>query len=498
MAAIAKPSGMNVLWASKGVRTAPDSDKQLTGWVVETPPYQYDNWLMNKYGTFMAHVNQYGLPVWDAETAYNGGKSYALGSDGVIYRCIKDNTNLNPIVAANSTYWERAFDNFGAAAEVAATLTAFQNQYKTLAGIANVGTARANLQVYSRAETDAKYALKNGDSANVFNVAPATAATHAITLAQLNNAIGAATTTNRGTVLLATDAEVGGGTETTKAVTPASLPKFYLSKAANFSDVPNKAVARQNLGLGTVAVLNTNQVLQPGNDLADVSSRANARANLELGPMATAPWTAVLRPGNNLGEITSAVAARANLGLGSASLAAREEFMQPYKNLTDLTHVPTARAALGLGTAALYNEDAFLVRGYDLGDVPNKAQARINLGLGSAAVRNAIGFNGNFDFTRGEDAGGRGGFTRLPNGLVIQYGRGNATAGSSGNLYFRPMYPLSITLSIANVTKFSDLYQRSVGLGSFDNYGFQAWAASPDGGSTNIAINWVAIGVEML
>jgi hypothetical protein len=55
----------------------------------------------------------------------------------------------------------------------------------------------------------------------------------------------------------------------------------------NLSDLSSTSTARANLGLGSVAVLNTTAVLQVSNNLSDVGNTVTARSNLGLGSVAT-------------------------------------------------------------------------------------------------------------------------------------------------------------------------------------------------------------------
>jgi len=103
MPLITKPD-FTYVWASGGAVVAPNDAKKQLGWVAEAPPFQYDNWLQNRQDQMLAHVNQHGIPVWDAVTEYQAGKSYTQGSNGVIYVATQTHTNQNPVSAP--TYWE--------------------------------------------------------------------------------------------------------------------------------------------------------------------------------------------------------------------------------------------------------------------------------------------------------------------------------------------------------------------------------------------------------
>lgn len=107
MPQITKPDTLNVVWADQGMKIKPEDSKILRGWVEEVPPLQFFNWLDSRQDQALAHINQHGIPVWDAVTEYQAGKSYVQGSDGVIYKCTATNFGYDPI--SNPAQWEEAF-----------------------------------------------------------------------------------------------------------------------------------------------------------------------------------------------------------------------------------------------------------------------------------------------------------------------------------------------------------------------------------------------------
>lgn len=109
---ILKPAGMNNRWAQNGLKSEPDLSKIDVGWEVEKPPFQVQNWLVNKTDNFNAHVNQHGIPYKDNETEYQAGKSYVVDPlSGIVYRCVTTHVN-QPVT--NPTYWDVAFSPYEA------------------------------------------------------------------------------------------------------------------------------------------------------------------------------------------------------------------------------------------------------------------------------------------------------------------------------------------------------------------------------------------------
>ena len=250
---ISKPADMSSIWASAGNSVAPSAAKIAQGWVVELPPYQTANFIANKQDSFNAHTNQHGIPVWDAVTEYQGGVSYTKGNNGIIYKAITTNIGLDPTSPSNSTAWVRAFEDFGSVAVVSANLAALDTQYRTLAGLSNVVTARNNLDVFSKTESDTRYAFKNGATNQVFSVANATQPAHAIPLSQLNTLLVSATETVKGIAEIASASEMVAGTDDERIVTPKKVSDNFLRRSNNLSDITNAAQARANLGITSIA-----------------------------------------------------------------------------------------------------------------------------------------------------------------------------------------------------------------------------------------------------
>ena len=70
----------NSVWAATGVKLTPEPAKISQGWVVEIPPYEYENWSANRQDALLAHLNQLGVPQWDGTVEYQAGKSYVQGT----------------------------------------------------------------------------------------------------------------------------------------------------------------------------------------------------------------------------------------------------------------------------------------------------------------------------------------------------------------------------------------------------------------------------------
>lgn len=103
MAEYTLPSDLNLQWASSGDILKPSDTKVQQGWAPEIPPRQWFNWLDNRQDQAIAHIAQHGIAVWSSTLEYQAGKSYVQGSDGLVYKALTTNTNVNPVtdVAGN-------------------------------------------------------------------------------------------------------------------------------------------------------------------------------------------------------------------------------------------------------------------------------------------------------------------------------------------------------------------------------------------------------------
>lgn len=426
---ITKPTGLNNIWAEGGTKIDPGSSKYNIGWVVQLPPYEYQNYIDNRQDRAIAHINQHGIPEWDGVTEYQGLLSYTQGSDGIIYKCVQTNTNKDPSNPLNSAFWARAFEDYGSVAVVQAALSAHITDYQTLTNLGNPAAARANLSVYSKTESDVRFAGLNGSVSQVFNVAVATQPEHAVRLGQVASLLTQATEASLGVVRLATVGLTEGGADDLTAITPLKANTVYLKKSGNLAGLANLSTARSNLGLGTSATFSDTAFLKTANNLSDLADPTAARSNLGLTSTATQPETYFLRVSQNLADLSNVSTARNNLGLQSTAITALTSFLLKADNLAGLANVATARANLGLGAAATRADNFFLQRASNLGDLANVTAARNNLGLGGAATKDVFGVAGDLDYTASLATNG---YQKYPSGLIQQWG--TASVPLDGNL----------------------------------------------------------------
>jgi hypothetical protein len=110
--AYTKPSGVNSLWAASGDKTPVPPAKVSAGWVAEKPSFQYFNQILYNLGSYDAYSNERGIPEWDSVTEYQANKSYVVGSDGNVYKCLVTDDNVDPTID-DGTNWLQVWNNQG-------------------------------------------------------------------------------------------------------------------------------------------------------------------------------------------------------------------------------------------------------------------------------------------------------------------------------------------------------------------------------------------------
>lgn len=76
--------------------------KFAQGWRSEVPTYEHFNYLQKLFTQGLAHINEQGIPVWDANTLYPAN-ALAKGSDGVVYNAINEQAGNDP--TTDSVNW---------------------------------------------------------------------------------------------------------------------------------------------------------------------------------------------------------------------------------------------------------------------------------------------------------------------------------------------------------------------------------------------------------
>ena len=103
------------VWASgapSGNIIDPDTTtpgKVASGWLAEVPPFEHFNFLQKWFTQGLAHLNEQGIAVWDADTTYPIG-GLVKGSNGTIYKGILEQNGNNP-VSDDGTNWTVALLN---------------------------------------------------------------------------------------------------------------------------------------------------------------------------------------------------------------------------------------------------------------------------------------------------------------------------------------------------------------------------------------------------
>jgi len=102
----------NGVWGSDGTNiNDPGPAKAKAGWEIgETPPSGVQNQWQERADQMLAHVNEQGIPVWDALTDYPVD-GWAKGSDGNVYISLQTpNINQDPI--STPAFWQSFNDAF--------------------------------------------------------------------------------------------------------------------------------------------------------------------------------------------------------------------------------------------------------------------------------------------------------------------------------------------------------------------------------------------------
>lgn len=147
---------MTKIWAATGATAVPPDAKIASGWGYEMMPFEWENWIQNRNDSMLSHINQRGIPEWDAASEYFANKSYVTGSNGLVYTALVDNTNVNPVSDVTGK-WVRAFPSTtgGGASGTwaisvsgnAATATQFATA-RTINGVSFNGTANIIVEPY--------------------------------------------------------------------------------------------------------------------------------------------------------------------------------------------------------------------------------------------------------------------------------------------------------------------------------------------------------------
>lgn len=147
---------MTKIWAATGATAVPPDAKIASGWGYEMMPFEWENWIQNRNDSMLSHINQRGIPEWDAASEYFANKSYVTGSNGLVYSCLVNSTNINPVTDGGSN-WVRAFPSItgGGASGTwaisvsgnAATAAQFATA-RTINGVSFNGTANIIVEPY--------------------------------------------------------------------------------------------------------------------------------------------------------------------------------------------------------------------------------------------------------------------------------------------------------------------------------------------------------------
>jgi len=265
MAKYNKPNSINTIWAVNAL--AQDLEKPTdsyiqTGWTQVKPPYEYENWSMNKLHQGMAYLNQLGIPEWDMNTEYQGYKSYVQGSDNRLYRCIQTHANRDP-VAGNTAYWEVYEGNRQATTSGRGTVElATQSEVDT--GDRNDLAVTPNTLQNKKATQSAEGILRFATNAEV-----ASGSRSDVALSPATLQFRTATTSQTGLVELATEEEALAGTRNDIALTPQSIVGiaqmfFPVGSIIMRPTDPGLSISNGGLGFGTWQKISGRSIIGDG------------------------------------------------------------------------------------------------------------------------------------------------------------------------------------------------------------------------------------------
>ncbi len=166
MTTVTKPE-MTTAWGTTGSISTPTTAKQSQGWVSEIPPLEYFNWLDNRQDTYLQHIDQGGVPEWDATVSYVANYSYTK-RNGVIYGCIVSNTGSDPSTTPSD--WVAM-----PSPTTAGHLVTARNTLDDGSGNTTVASLTSTNGVTLGSSTDSVYLYDGGSNSFAVRVGPPTA-----------------------------------------------------------------------------------------------------------------------------------------------------------------------------------------------------------------------------------------------------------------------------------------------------------------------------------
>lgn len=265
MAKYQKPNSVNTIWAIDALSediNKPSDNYIQAGWTQVKPPYEYENWSMNKLHQGLAYFNQLGIPEWDSNTEYQAFKSYVQGNDDRIYRCIQTHTDRNP-TSGNSSYWETFEGNRAATTSRRGTVELATNTETEAGDRSDLAITPASLQ--NKTASSSKLGILR--FATTSEVSDGSRSDVAISPATLQ--FRSATTSQSGLVELATSAEAQEGTRNDRALTPESITGLFRVLFPVGSIImrptdPGKTISEGGLGFGTWEKISGRSIIGEG------------------------------------------------------------------------------------------------------------------------------------------------------------------------------------------------------------------------------------------